>query len=59
MFKDDSGASWLKLVDSYADRYRSNDYTDAESGVVYVPLEVLYTYGSYGGASDVYLIFNP
>lgn len=59
MYKDDSGRTWLKLVDSFADRYKSNSYTDKNTAVVNVPLEELYKYGTYGGSSAIYLIYNP
>ena len=59
IFTGDDGQVWLKLVDSFAHKFDSNDYTDAETGIVYVPLAELYSYGTYSGKSDIYLIYNP
>ena len=59
MYKDSSGQTWVKLVDSFVDRYKSNNYTTPSTGVVHVPLKELYNYGTYGGTSEIYLIFNP
>ena len=59
MYKDSSGQIWLNLVDSYVDRYSSNDYTNKNTGEVRVPLKELFKYGTYNGASDIYLIYNP
>jgi predicted double-glycine peptidase len=59
MYKDANGETWLKLVDSFVDRYKSNSYTNKDTGIVHVPLKELYKYGTYGGTSDIYLIYNP
>lgn len=53
------GRTWVKCVDSFVDRYSSNSYTDATSGIVHVPLDDMYYYNSYCGRSDRYLIYNP
>lgn len=58
IYNGGDGRVWLKLVDSFANHYNSNDYTDATTGIVHIPLEELYKYGTYGGASDIYLIYN-
>ena len=58
MYQDESGQIWLKVVDSYVDRYASNSYTNADTGEVCVPLNELYKYGTYGGTSDIYLIYK-
>lgn len=56
---DSNGRAWLTLVDSYVQNYKSNSYTNASAGTVRIPLDVLYKYGTYGGKSDIYLIYNP
>ena len=55
---DSNGRAWLLVVDSYAHNYKSNSYTNASAGTVRVPLDVLYQYGTYGGKSSIYLIYN-
>lgn len=59
LYKDTNGRTWLKLVDSFAHNYASNSYTNASTGVVNIPLDVLYQYGTYSGRSAIYLIYNP
>ena len=59
LYKDSSGQTWVKIVDSFVDRYKANTYTTPSTGVVHVPLKELYKYGTYGGTSDIYLVFNP
>lgn len=59
IYKDSSGKTWLKLVDSFVDRYKSNNYANKDTGIVHVPLSELYKYGTYGGKSPIYLIYNP
>jgi len=58
IYTDNGGKTWLKLADSFVNRYSSNSYSNAQTGVVYVPLATMYQYGKYNGASDVYLIYN-
>lgn len=53
-----NGEVWLKVVDSFVNRYKSNSYCDANTGVVEIPAKTLYEYGKYGGKSPVYLIYN-
>ena len=59
MYKDSSGKTWLILVDSFVDRYKSNSYANKDTGIVHVPLSEMYKYGTYGGKSSIYLIYNP
>lgn len=54
-----NGKKWVICVDSFVDRYKSNSYCNAETGIVHVPLEDMYYYNSYCGRSDRYLIYNP
>ncbi len=58
IYTGSDGKVWLKLVDSFAHKYASNSYTDASTGIVHLPLETLYNYGTYGGKSDIYLVYN-
>lgn len=58
IYTDKNGTTWLRLADSFTNRYKSNDYTNASTGIVNVPLSTLYNYGKYGGSSPVYLIYN-
>ncbi len=53
-----NGEVWLRVVDSFVNRYKSNEYCDAKTGVVEIPAKTLYEYGKYGGKSPVYLIYN-
>ena len=53
-----NGEVWLKVVDSFVNRYKSNSYCDAKTGVVEIPAKTLYEYGKYDGKSPVYLIYN-
>lgn len=59
LYTDESGVKWVKCVDSFVNRYKSNSYSNSKTGVVYIPLETIYEYGSYNGNSDIYLIYNP
>lgn len=54
-----NGETWLELRDSYVNRFTSNSYANKYTGVVRIPLKTLYNYGTYGGRSSVYLIYNP
>ena len=58
IYTDNAGTTWLKIADSFVNRYGSNSYSNAQTGVVYVPVSTMYQYGKYNGASDVYLIYN-
>lgn len=53
------GQTFVKLVDSFVNRYSSNTYTNCKTGEVEVPLEKLFYYNSYCGRSDRYVIYNP
>ena len=53
------GQTFVKLVDSFVNRYASNAYTNCKTGEVEVPLETLFYYNSYCGRSDRYVIYNP
>ncbi len=53
------GQIFVKLVDSFVNRYSSNAYTNCKTGEVEVPLEKLFYYNSYCGRSDRYVIYNP
>lgn len=55
---EQDGEVWLKVVDSFVNRYKSNTYCDAKSGVIEIPAKTLYEYGKYDGKSPVYLIYN-
>ena len=46
-------------MDSFVDRYKSNSYANKDTGIVHVPLSEMYKYGTYGGKSSIYLIYNP
>lgn len=50
---------WACLVDSYVHNYSGNSYTNPSAGTVQIPLKTLYNYGTYGGKSAIYLIYNP
>lgn len=54
-----NGQTFVKLVDSFVNRYSSNAYANCTTGEVEVPLSTLYYYNSYCGRSDRYVIYNP
>ena len=59
VYMDSNGTMWACLVDSFVHNYAKNSYTDPAAGTVRIPLKPLYNYGSYGGTSAIYLIYNP
>ena len=52
------GKIWVICVDSFANRYASNSYTDKKTGEVHVPLADLFYYNSYQGRDSRYVIYN-
>lgn len=58
IYTDGNGKTWVQLADSFVNRYSSNSYSNAQTGIVNVPIATMYQYGKYNGASDVYLIYN-
>lgn len=59
VYTDSNGTMWACLVDSYVHNYSGNSYTNPSAGTVQIPLKTLYNYGTYGGKSAIYLIYNP
>ena len=58
IYTDDSGKVWLKIADSYVNRYNGNNYCNKDTGIVHVPLDVMFDYGDYGNTSPVYVIHH-
>lgn len=58
VYTKDNGEVWAILVDSFVNRYKSNAYSNAETGEVHVPLKELYYYNSYEGRDSRYIIYN-
>lgn len=59
VYTDSNGTMWACLVDSFVHNYSGNSYTNPSAGTVQIPLKTLYNYGTYGGKSAIYLIYNP
>lgn len=54
-----NGQVWVRLVDSFVNRYKSTTYSNSITGEVEMPISKLFYYNSYQGRDVRYVIYNP